>query len=104
MILWPCMLKLDGDNELIYLDSARDFNVECHELILSDDDYVIDSAGQCYLIEAILGNLRLIQQNRTLSTQQVANLIRDHEFNKASVCLTKIVFLSVSDAIKSLSL
>jgi hypothetical protein len=104
MISWPCVLKLDGDDELIYLESVGDFNAECNELLFSDDDYVIDSVGHCYLISAILGDFSLTQEKRVLLTDDVTNLIRAHEFNKASVCLTKIHFLSVAEAIKSLSI
>ncbi|XQW86327.1 DUF4144 family protein [Thalassotalea piscium] len=103
MITWPCMLKLDGDDELIYLDSLCDFNLECGELIVNDDDYVIDSVGQCYLIKPLDGALELIKTNRILSVDEVTHLIRAHEFKKVSVCLTKIHFLAISDAIKSLS-
>ena len=103
MISWPCMLILDGDDELIYLDSLEDFNLECKEFIFSDDDYVIDSMGRCYLITFTLENLELIKENRMLSTHEVSGLIRAHEFNKASLCLTKIHFLTVADAINALS-
>jgi hypothetical protein len=97
------MLKLDGDDELIYLNSLRDFNLECSELIFSDDDYVIDSKGRCYLIESSTENIGIITNDRMLSTTEATNLIRAHEFNKASVCLTKIHFLTVGEAIASLS-
>jgi len=103
MISWPCMLKLDGDDELIYLDSIQYFNSECRDLIFSDDDYVVDSLGYCYLIEVISGKLVLTKENRTMSTHEVTHLIRAHEFNKASACLTKIYFLTVSEAIGSLA-
>ncbi|GHB60504.1 hypothetical protein GCM10008107_07190 [Psychrosphaera saromensis] len=103
MISWPCMLKLDGDDELIYLDSLQNLNSECSELIFSDDDYVIDSLGHCYLIEVISGKLELTKEDRALSTDEATDLIRAHEFNKASVCLTKIYFLTVSEAIGSLA-
>ena len=103
MIAWPCMLKLDGDDELIYLDSLQNFNSECRDLIFSDDDYVIDSLGYCYLIDTISGELGLTKEGRALSTDEVTNLIRAHEFNKASVCITKIHFLTVSEAIGSLA-
>lgn len=102
MISWPCMLKLDGDDELIYLDSLQNFNLECRDLIFSDDDYIIDSSGYCYLIETISGELGLTKEGGKLSTDEATNLIRAHEFNKASVCLTKIHFLTVSEAIRSL--
>jgi hypothetical protein len=97
MISWPCMLKLDGDGELIYLNSLRDFNLECCEFIFSDDDYVIDSLGHCYLIEYISDALGLITVNRMLSTYEVSNLIRAHEFNKASLCLKRLLCQEVKN-------
>ena len=103
MIAWPCMLKLDGDDELIYLDSLQSFNFECRDLIFSDDDYVIDSLGYCYLIETMFGEFGLTKEGRAVSMDEVTNLIRAHEFNKASVCITKIHFLTVSEAIGSLA-
>ncbi|WP_368668268.1 DUF4144 family protein [Psychrosphaera sp. I2R16] len=104
MIMWPCMLKLYGDDELIFLNSLRDVNFECGELLFSDDDYVIDSVGHCYLIKPIEGQIGLIKNNKVLSTDDVLHLIRAHEFNKSSVCLTKIHFFTISDAINSLSI
>ena len=98
IISWPCILKLDGDDELIYLASEREFMSECHELIFSDDDYVIDSAGFSYLIS---DKLALIKTKRVVVVAEVTDLIRASEFSKAELCLTKIYFLTVSDAIKS---
>ncbi len=103
MITWPCMLKLDGDDELIYLNSEQDFISECHELLLSDNDYVIDSLGNSYLIQSNVANLKLVTTERILIVEEVSKLIRAHEFQKATLCLTKIHFLTVSDAIKSLT-
>ncbi|MBA6265465.1 DUF4144 family protein [Colwellia sp. Bg11-12] len=102
MIFWPCILKLEGDDELIYLSSEQFFNEECTELILSDDDYVIDSTGYCYLIEMITDKPVLAKTERVVVVEEVTHLIRAHEFNKAELCLTKIHFLTVSDAINSL--
>lgn len=100
MVCWPCILKLDGDDELIYLASENDLNLECSELILSDADYLIDSDGVSYFISTSLG---LIKTMRILPLDEVIDLIRAHEFNKASLCLTKIHFTTISDAVHSLS-
>lgn len=99
MISWPCILKLEGDDELIYLSSEDDFMAECRDLIFSDDDYVIDSAGFSYLISE---KLVLIKTQRILAVDEVTHLVRANEFTKAELCLTKINFSTVSDAIKSL--
>ncbi|HBY87982.1 MAG TPA: hypothetical protein DEO86_19175, partial [Colwellia sp.] len=103
MVIWPCMLKLDGDDELIYLHSEQEFIAECHELILSENDFVIDSCGCSYLIQSNSSKLKLIKTERRLIVDQVSELIRAHEFQKATLCLTKIHFSTVSDAIKSLT-
>jgi len=105
MISWPCLLKLDGDDELIFLDSEQTFLAECFDLILCEDDYVVDSKGLCYLIGSIMKptKLALINTKRVLDAAEVTQLIRCHEFKKAEFCLTKIHFLTVSDAIQALS-
>ncbi|MDX2371001.1 MAG: DUF4144 family protein [Colwellia sp.] len=102
MIFWPCILKLDGDNELIYLGCEHDFISECQELILTDDDLVIDSTGLSYLIEFRAKKLALVETERIFVVDEVTHLIRANEFKKAELCLTKINFSTVSDAIKSL--
>ncbi|MDX2369634.1 MAG: DUF4144 family protein [Colwellia sp.] len=102
MIIWPCILKLDGDNELIYLGCERDFISECRELILTDDDHVIDSTGLSYLIECRAEKLALVETERIFVVDEVTHLIRANEFKKAELCLTKIHFSTVLDAIKSL--
>ena len=102
MSIWPCILKLDGDDELIYLSSERDFILECQDLILTDEDYVIDSTGLSYLIELRKEKLALVKTEQIFTVEEVTHLIRANEFKKAELCLTKIHFLTVSDAIKSL--
>lgn len=98
IISWPCILKLEGDDELIYLASEQEFISQCDELIFSDDDYVIDSAGFSYLISE---ELALIKSKRILAVGEVTDLVRASEFTKAELCLTKIYFITVSAAIKS---
>lgn len=102
MNIWPCILKLDGDDELIYLSSELDFISECRELIFTDEDYVIDSTGLSYLIELRKEKLALVKTEQIFTVEEVTHLIRANEFKKAELCLTKIHFLTVSDAIKSL--
>jgi len=103
MVSWPCLLKLDGENELSYLKDKQALISECQELIFSDDDYVIDSSGISYIIKINTNELTLVDNQKTFTIEQVTDLIRSHEFNKAEVCLTKIYFESISTAIESLN-
>ncbi|MGJ8694019.1 MAG: DUF4144 family protein [Thalassotalea sp.] len=103
MITWPGILKLDGEDELIYLKNHDGFISECHDLLFSDDDYVIDSQGHSYLIALISKELQLIKTDKVFTSSQVTNLIQAHEFKKASLCLIKIKFITISAAINSLA-
>lgn len=103
MVCWPCLLKLEGDDELIYLAAEPDFITECQELIFTDGDYVIDSTGLSFLIKPSLIGIKLENTERLFSREEVTNLIRAHEFSKAQLCLTKIYFFTVADAVKSLA-
>ena len=105
MVCWPCLLKLEGDDELIYLAAEPDFITECRELIVTDGDYVIDCTGLSFLIKSSLIGIdpALVKSERLFSREEVTDLIRAHEFSKAQLCLTKIYFLTIADAIKSLA-
>ncbi len=104
MIQWPCIFKLDGDDELLYLASEASLIAEFESLIWSDDDYLIDSEGQGYKVhEAQAGAFAYEPFDNPLSVSQVTELIQAHEFSKAEVCLTKIQFLTVSEAIRALA-
>lgn len=102
MIHWPCILKLDGDDELIYLASENELTHECAGLILTPEDRVIDSTGFVYAIVGDAAGVKLVDSHVQLSTTEVTALVQSHEFCRAEVCLTKIQFGSVADAINGL--
>lgn len=105
MIRWPCIMKLEGDNELLYFKTEDELSNECVSLILSSNDRLIDSAGNSYKININShGNYDYITATQRYSIDDVTHLIKAHEFSKAETCLTKIQFPSVSEAIKSLSM
>ncbi|UXI03897.1 DUF4144 domain-containing protein [Photobacterium sp. TY1-4] len=104
MIAWPCVFHLEGDDELIYLASESEFINESESLIWGENDRVIDSAGQSYgLLSGEAGNIELKPCGHRLALSEVTALVQAHEFSKAEMCLTKIQFLSISEAISSVS-
>ncbi|HBV77399.1 MULTISPECIES: DUF4144 family protein [Vibrio] len=102
MINWPCMLKLEGDDELIYLNSEKELNGECEGLIWDQEDRVIDSKGFVYSMMTKNSVIRLQHDQIQISVEDASKLIQSHEFCRAEVCLTKIQFDSVFEAVKSL--
>ncbi len=103
MISWPSLVKLDGDDELIYVASEQDFQAECSDMILGEDDYLIDSEGDSYALQSSSNQLSLAKRPEQYSVENVTKLIRNHEFQKAEVCLMKIHFLTIEEAIQSLA-
>ncbi|ASI94358.1 Vco32 [Vibrio rotiferianus] len=104
MITWPCLLKLDGDDELVYLASPKQLNTECQALIWGQDDIVIDTQGYCFALQT--GSDNVVELNllpQTLNVQQVTELIQKHEFAQAQRCIIKIHFVSVQQAIEALA-
>ncbi|ARC94211.1 hypothetical protein B6A42_21635 [Vibrio coralliilyticus] len=103
MIQWPGLLKLEGDNELLYLASKDALTLEAEALILDSNDLVIDSEGKCFkLATESSGQPELKKPHGTYGLADVTNLIQAHEFSKAQVCIVKIQFDSIHAAIESL--
>ena len=103
MISWPCILKLDGDNELMFFQNEQVFISECQDLILDDNDYIVDSTGACYLIDSSTNKPVLADTRQKLNVQDVTVLIQEHEFSKAEMCIIKIHFPTIAEAINSLA-
>lgn len=104
MIAWPCVFHLEGDDELIYLASEDVFIHESASLIWRESDRIIDSTGQSYsLLTGEAGKIELKPHGHRLALSEVTALVQAHEFSKAEMCLTKIQFLSISEAISAVS-
>ncbi|MFW8633070.1 DUF4144 family protein [Vibrio natriegens] len=103
-VMWPCLLKLEGDDELIYLQSHSELQTECQALIWGQEDYVIDSNGQTFGLQHDSANhITLNPNNKTLSIEEVTTLIQSHEFSQAQRCIIKIHFSSVQQAVSALA-
>ncbi|MCG9578798.1 DUF4144 domain-containing protein [Vibrio tubiashii] len=92
MISWPCIFKLDGDSELMYLGSEALLKTELDDLIWDSSDRLIDSEGYCYVVKAKGDSYVFESKGVQLSLLAVTQLIQEHEFSKDEVCLTKIQF------------
>ncbi|GAL19162.1 hypothetical protein JCM19235_2585 [Vibrio maritimus] len=103
MINWPCLLKLEGDDELIYIASEVSLTDELNSLIHSDEDILVDSYGQVYGVTTdSRGILALEYKHETLTLEDVTILVQTHQFSLAQLCLTKIQFNSIAEAIHAL--
>ena len=105
MIKWPCILKFFGEDELLYLANNQALNIECQTCILDDDDYLIDINGNCYSLSNLLYNKSVPEcMVKIVTLDEITELIRRSEFSKASLCLTKINFQNIAQAVQSLAI
>lgn len=103
-INWPCIFKLEGDDELIFVNSEAELCDECESLIWSDNDVLIDSTGQRYLVHHTkTKKLAFVNTEYCYELNTITHLIQASEFTKAEMCLTKIQFSSIKSAIGSLA-
>ncbi|EGA69065.1 hypothetical protein VISI1226_07158 [Vibrio sinaloensis DSM 21326] len=103
MIQWPCLLKLEGDDELIALKTEQHFEQECAALIVGQGDYLIDSMGATYPLCSSNHSVTVLSaSSSTLNLVQVTDLIQKHEFAKAQICITKIQFRTLEEAIQAI--
>jgi hypothetical protein len=103
MIQWPCIFKLDGDPELMFLGSESKLISEFESLIWSSSDRLIDSGGLSYIVCQSYGSYTFETRGGALSLKAITQLIQEHEFSKGEVCLSKIQFTSVQEAIQSVA-
>jgi hypothetical protein len=105
VINWPCVLKLVGDNELLYLADTKALHLHCEDCILHQNDRLIDSKGNCYSISVNFRNEVLLKGMMTVVTlAEITELIKVSEFSKGTLCLTKIHFQNLAQAIQSLAI
>lgn len=102
-MLWPCIFKLDGEAELLYFASELQLTSELDSLIWDNSDLLIDSNGQRYVVKQKGKGYTFEPEGVELTLESVTQLIQEHEFAKAEVCLTKIQFPSIQDAIMALA-
>lgn len=103
MVKWPCLLKLEGDPELIVLACEQALFRELDGLICSYSDCLIDSFEQVYQFKTSQRGCTVESLDLILSLERVTQLIQEHQFVQAEVCLTKIQFTSIIEAIQSLA-
>jgi hypothetical protein len=105
VIKWPCIVKFFGEDELLYLANNKALYSDCKDCILNDDDYLIDINGNCYSLLQVLYSKEVTEPlMKIITLDEITQLIRLSEFSKASLCLSKIHFQNIAQAIQSLAM
>lgn len=103
-IQWPAIIKLAGEDELIYLpDEASLLNhPHLQNLRFQRGDYLYDSTGREFVVDELKPKDPR-PSGRHLSLEEIIQLLRLHAAQDGSCCVAKLNARSIADAIALLA-
>lgn len=101
-IVWPAIIKLNGDDELIYIATADQLydDQTLQHMQFHAEDQLIDSTGNVYRIIKH-HKLELKPTSEQLSLDQIELLLQRHLSNHGTCCVAKFHSNSIDEAISS---
>ncbi|KDM91618.1 DUF4144 family protein [Photobacterium galatheae] len=104
MVVWPAILKYDGDPELFYLPDQQSWeeDEDLHVLGFQPRDQLIDSQGQVFELHWRKGDLvALMKTPRLIPLIEISEMIQFHQSCQGACCAAKVSFRSVAEAIRA---
>ena len=104
MVIWPAIVKFDGDPELDYISDEKKWEIESelHYLGYQDKDILIDSTGTIFSLNDPSNNsTKVINSNKTIAMDALLDLIKAHQSSLGLCCAAKVGFDSIKEAINS---
>ncbi len=104
-ILWPALLKLHGDDELLYIASQQAWNTDINlrNSISQPGDVIIDSKGARYKINAADTDILVaMPDSQTMALDSILELIKLHQSQLGACCAAKLYFPTIAAAVLSL--
>ena len=103
MINWPAVIVYDGDDELVYVGSEKEWirDAESHLYNHNNGDRLIDSNGDIFSLDHVKGDIR----NPPATGDRIAlddfiRLVRIHASSSHRCCIEKINFRNIADGIR----
>lgn len=104
MVVWPAIVKFDGDPELDYISDENEWKIESelHYLGYQEQDILIDSVGSVFSLNDPNDNTtKILESGELIAMDTLLTLIKEHQSSLGSCCITKIGFDSIEEAIQS---
>lgn len=100
---WPAIIKLDGDDELIYVADAGQLidDSELQQTYFREQDKLVDSSGSAYRISKD-STLTLTPTNEWMRLAEIEELLQLHLSNHGTCCVTKFHANSIREALMSI--
>lgn len=98
-INWPALLKLDGADDLLYLDSVQEWNL-LSELRLGDEDRLCDSEGKLYKLQCLGQRILPVSLPQRIDLQQLNEWVRGHLVAMQQCCVYKVALQSITEGMR----
>jgi len=109
LINWPCILKLNNDPELLFIDNQAqwDTDADFHQGKFDELDFLIDASGCVYsLINTSHDIVFPKLTGNTKTRNEILGLVKNHAAHLDSCCVSKLYAPSIEEAyylVKSLN-
>lgn len=111
-IIWPAIIKFEGDNELGFVADQMQWNedVDLHAFAYAPMDVLVDSTGQLFGLDGrqhgkvfpqVLDEA--VHLSNTVNLEQVTDWVRAHASELGHCCVSKLGFYSIAEAIRSVA-
>ena len=98
-IQWPALLKLEGADDLIYVEGAQDWH-GLYEQCPDTDDRLCDSRGQLYKLQCLGQQLVPVTLTDKIDLKQLNDWVRNHLVAMQQCCVYKIELESIDQAMQ----
>lgn len=102
MIDWPAVIQYEGDDELTYIASGKDWMRDAPSYLYnhSGNNYLIDSNGCIFNIdEAHSDAISPHYSGNNISLEDFIKLVRIHASTANRCCIEKISFRTIAEGI-----
>lgn len=102
MVAWPAIIQYSGEDELTYIGSQSEWELDAalYALSLEEGDRLIDGQG---LIYALVKNARQRvtpqSSGKAATLTEVVTLVRNHAAQSGACCVAKLNARTIAEAI-----
>ena len=103
MIDWPAVIKYEGDDELVFVDSAEAWQRDAASHLYNHrgSDYLVDSSGRIFHFDQSGESpVSTTDSGDRISLDAFIRLVRIHASTSHRCCIEKISFRSAAEGIR----
>lgn len=103
MILWPAIIKYEGESELTFVDSASEWesDVDLHCFSYEEGDRLVDSTGGMYTLNQSVANcVKPEATGLSFDKDEILEMIKEHFSSIGECCVSKFGIKTIAEGIR----